>query len=204
MGAKITLHLERELITTSTYDNYFHVTYVASLPICAQIALETAIHTAEPTSNLSHQFVKKLYFFNMIFCHKQMKFFMVGMRADYLYHLSLITDRGQATHICVSNQNIIGSDNGRRQTIIWTDDGMLLIGTLGTNFSEMLIDILLLSFKKMRLKVSSAKWRPFCLGHNVFSEVLSPWLRFPKIALITSLPLASNTNKGTDVDIIGC
>ena len=75
------------------------------------------------------------------------------------------------THICVSNQTIIGSDNGlspgRRQAIIWTNAGLLIIGPLGTNFSEILIEILTFSFKKMRLKVSSAKRRPFCLGLNV-------------------------------------
>ena len=40
---------------------------------------------------------------------------------------------------------IIGSDNGlspgRRQAIIWTNAGILLIGPLGTNFSEILIGI---------------------------------------------------------------
>ena len=46
---------------------------------------------------------------------------------------------------------------------------MLLIGRLGTSFGEILIDILTFSFKKMRLKVSSAKWRPFNLGFNVLS-----------------------------------
>ena len=75
------------------------------------------------------------------------------------------------THICVGKLSIIDSDNGlspvRRQAIIWTNAGMLLIGPLGTNFSEILIEILTLSFKKMRLKVSSAKWRSFCLGLNV-------------------------------------
>ena len=75
------------------------------------------------------------------------------------------------THICVSKQTIIGSDNGlspgRRQAIIWTNAGILLIGTLGTNFSEILIDIRIFSFKKMSLNVSSAKWRPFYLGLNV-------------------------------------
>ena len=43
----------------------------------------------------------------------------------------------------------------------------MLIGPLGTNFSEILIKILTFLFKKMRLKVSSAKRRPFCLGLNV-------------------------------------
>ena len=49
------------------------------------------------------------------------------------------------THICVSKLNIIGSDNGlspgRRQAIIWTNAGILLIGPLGTNFSEILSEI---------------------------------------------------------------
>ena len=75
------------------------------------------------------------------------------------------------THIRVGNLTIIGSDNslspGRHQAIIWTNAGLLLIGPLGTNFSEILIEILTFSFKKMRLKVSSAKRRPFCLGPNV-------------------------------------
>ena len=71
------------------------------------------------------------------------------------------------------NLTTIGSDNdlspGRRQAIIWTNAGILLIGPLGTNFSEISIKILTFSFTKMRLKVSSAKWRPFCLGLNVLS-----------------------------------
>ena len=46
---------------------------------------------------------------------------------------------------------------------------ILLIGRLGTNFSEKSIKILTFSFGKMRLKVSSAKWRPFCLGLNELS-----------------------------------
>ena len=75
------------------------------------------------------------------------------------------------THICVGKLTTIGSDNGlspgRRQAIIWTNAGLLLIGPLGTNFSEILIEILTFSFNKLHLKVSSAKWRPFCLGLNV-------------------------------------
>ena len=75
------------------------------------------------------------------------------------------------THICVNRLTITGSDNGLspgwRQAIIGTNAGILLIGPLGTNFSENSIEILTFSFTKMRLKVSSAKWRPFCLGLNV-------------------------------------
>ena len=44
------------------------------------------------------------------------------------------------THICVGNLTIIGSYNGlspgRRQAIIWTNDGILLFEPLGTNFNE--------------------------------------------------------------------
>ena len=77
------------------------------------------------------------------------------------------------THICVSKLTIIGSDNGlspgRRQAIICTNDGILVIGALGTNFSEMLIEIHTFLFKKIHLKMSSEKWRPFCLGLNVLT-----------------------------------
>ena len=73
------------------------------------------------------------------------------------------------THICVSKLTIIGSDNGlspgRRQAIIWTNAGILLIRTLGTNFSEILGEIHSFSFSKMHLKLSSAKWH-FGLGLN--------------------------------------
>ena len=82
-----------------------------------------------------------------------------------------LTHWGRETHICVGKLTIIASDNGlspgRRQAIIWTDAGILLIGPLGTNFNEILIEIHTFLFKKMRLKMSSAKWRSFCLGLNV-------------------------------------
>ena len=82
-----------------------------------------------------------------------------------------LTHWGRVTHICVSKLSIIGSDNGlspgRRQAIIWTNDGILLIGPLGTNFSEILIKIYIFSFKKMHLKISSGNWQPFCLCLNV-------------------------------------
>ena len=78
------------------------------------------------------------------------------------------------THICVFNLTTIGSDNGltpgRRQAIIWTNDGIALIGPSGTHFSEILIEIHSFSFQKIYLKISSAKWRLFCLGLNVFQR----------------------------------
>ena len=91
-----------------------------------------------------------------------------------------LTHWGRVTHICVSELPIIGSDNGlspdRRQAIIWTNAGILLVGHLGINFSEILIEILTYSFKKMCLKVSSAKRRPFWLGLNVLRMIVSPSL----------------------------
>ena len=78
-----------------------------------------------------------------------------------------LTHWGRVTHICINNLTNIGSDNGfsphRYRAIIWTNDGILLIGPLGPNFSEILIDIQPLSFKKMHFKMSSGKWWPFCL-----------------------------------------
>ena len=84
-----------------------------------------------------------------------------------------LTHWGRVRHICVGKLTNIGSDNGlspgQRQAIIWTNAGILLIWRLGPNFSEILIGIQTFSFKKMYLKISSAKWRPFCLGLNVLT-----------------------------------
>ena len=75
--------------------------------------------------------------------------------------------------MCVSELTMIGSDNGLspdpRQAFILTNARLLLIGPLGTNFSEILIEILTFSLKKMHLKMSSAKRRPICLGLNVLN-----------------------------------
>ena len=79
------------------------------------------------------------------------------------------------THICVGKLTTIGSDNGlspgRRQAIIQTNAGILLIGPLGTNFSEILGEIHVFSFKKTHLKMSFAKLRPFGLGLNMLREM---------------------------------
>ena len=89
------------------------------------------------------------------------------------WEYSSLTHWGRVTHICVSKLIIIGSDNdlspSRCQAIIWTNGGILLIRNLETNFSEILSEIYTFSFKKIHLKMSSRKWRPFCLGHNVLN-----------------------------------
>ena len=90
----------------------------------------------------------------------------------------MLTHWGRVTHICVGNLTTTGPDNGlspgRRQAIIWTNAGILLIGPWGTNFSEILIGIQTFSFKEIHLKMSSAKWRLFCLGLNVLIRG-TPW-----------------------------
>ena len=48
--------------------------------------------------------------------------------------------------------------------IILTNARILIIGPLGTNFNEFLIEIHAFSFTKIHLKMSSGKWRPYCLG----------------------------------------
>ena len=106
--------------------------------------------------------------------------FSVVLKISALYlRTSALTHWGRVTHICVGNLIIIGSDNGlspdQRQAIIWTNARILLIGPLGTNFSQILIEILTFSFNKMCLKL--AKWRPFCLSLNV--------LRLPTVIYAT-------------------
>ena len=78
--------------------------------------------------------------------------------------------------ICISKLTIIGSGKclspGWCQAIIWTSAGRLLIGPLGTNFSESLIEIHTFPCKKMHLKISFAKWCLFCPCPNVLTMML--------------------------------
>ena len=110
------------------------------------------------------------------------------------YEHYVLTHWGLVTHICVGKLAIIGSDNGlpsgRRQAIIWTNAGILLIRPLGTNFSEILIATETFSFKKMHLKISSTKWRPFCLGLNVLTWKF--WYSLLLYGLFSKCPLRKN------------
>ena len=91
---------------------------------------------------------------------------------NYIFIFDL-THWGRVTHICVGKLTIIGSDNGlspeRCQAIIWTNAVILFTGPLGTNFSEISIEIQTFSLKKIRLKMSSAKCCSFRLGLNVLT-----------------------------------
>ena len=96
------------------------------------------------------------------------------MYSFHLFPKLIKTHRGRVTHICVSELNISGSDNGlspgRHQAIIWTNAGILLIGHLGINFNGILIAIYTFSFERMHLKMSFGKWLPFCLSLNVLKK----------------------------------
>ena len=89
------------------------------------------------------------------------------VRFDFKMSFSWTSSIAQPPYFlsCVGNLIIIGPDNGlspgRRQAIIWTNAGILIIGPRGTNFSEIFIGIQAFPFKKMNLKTTSAKWRPF-------------------------------------------
>ena len=80
--------------------------------------------------------------------------------------ICLFTHLGWVKHICASKLTIIGSDNdlspGRRQAIIWNYGGILLIGHLGTNFSETLIQIHENAFQNI-VRILAA----ICIGLNV-------------------------------------
>ena len=75
-----------------------------------------------------------------------------------LTHLPLVLHVMYASVKWVS----FGSGNGLlpvgHQAITWTNPDLLSIGPLGTNFSEIWIEILTFPFKKMCLKMTSAKW----------------------------------------------
>ena len=108
------------------------------------------------------------------------------------------------THICVSKLTIIDSDNGlspgRRQAIIWTHAGILLIWPLEINFSEISIDIHAISLKKIHFKMSSAKWRPFCLGLNVLRIMVMSYLLAIYGGILSQFTLNSNlVNERDDI-----
>ena len=100
----------------------------------------------------------------------------IALKNFHIFYDNILTHWGRVTHICVGKLSIIGSDNGllpgRCQAIIWTNAGILLIGPLGTNLSEILIGIRIFWIKEMQLEMSFAKWCPFCLGLNKLIDIL--------------------------------
>ena len=93
---------------------------------------------------------------------------------------SILTHWGRLTHICASKLTIIGSYNGlspdRLQAIIWTKAGMLLIGPLGKNSGEIIIEIYTFShiqenaFENVVWKMATILSRPQCVRQNTQNE----------------------------------
>ena len=77
-------------------------------------------------------------------------------------------------HIYISKLCHHWFDNGLSpvwwQPTIWTNDGLLSIRPWRTYSIETLVEIQVL-FKKMHLKMSSAKMQPSCLSINVFNTL---------------------------------
>ena len=93
----------------------------------------------------------------------------------YIYIHIHLTHWGREMHVCISDPTTTGSDNGlwpgQCQAIISTNAGILLIGPLGTNFSEILTEIHTFSCKKIHFEMSSAKWCLFLLSLNVLTKL---------------------------------
>ena len=109
------------------------------------------------------QFIEQLHHY-MLRCYQQ----WMKMRPIRFHSLSykshILTYWGRVTHICVSKLTIIGSDNGlspgRRQAIISTNAEILLVRTLGTNFSEILNrHQTILGVYVNKLGTNSVEWR---------------------------------------------
>ena len=88
-------------------------------------------------------------------------------------HYLILTHWGRGTHTCVGILTSIGSDNGlspgRRQAIVWTNAGILLIEPLGTNFSEFRIQnssifIQENAFENVVCEMASILSRPQCVN----------------------------------------
>ena len=114
-----------------------------------------------------------------------------------MIHLwSVLTYWGRVTHICVSKLTIIGSDNGLspgwHQAIIWTNAGILLIRPLGTNLSEILIEIYTFSFKKIHLNMSSGNGDHFVLASAWHGD--SIWLHGSQSTLFQVISLSCQTS----------
>ena len=130
----------------------------------------------------------------------------------HLTGASELTQWGRVTHICINKLTIISSDNsllpGRRQAFIYTNAGILLIGSLETNFSEILIKILTFSLNENVVwKIAAILSWPQCVNiniwktprcycgnavdilHNIFFENLEPklyqmWCFWPAFAAV--------------------
>ena len=171
-GLKIRTHWGpvMHICLTNLYHHWFRQWLVVCL-VPSQYLNQCCIMSTGPLGTNLSQIVFEIQIFSFKKMHLKM---LSGKYQPICLSLNVLTHWGRVTHICVAYLTIIASDNGlspsQRQAIIWTNAGILLIRPLGTNFSEILIDIHTFSFKKMHLKMLFAKRRPFCLNLNVLMQ----------------------------------
>ena len=99
--------------------------------------------------------------FTYLCCYMFSKLASSCCKCDWTWAYDINSSPPSACVRASVNHVSIGSDNGvspiQCQAIIQTNAGLLSIRPLRTNFSEILIKIQNASFKKMHLKMSSAK-----------------------------------------------
>ena len=169
-GSMLLNRIKRSTISFSS-KSLIHCTSCSGHPMFSKITMVAAgvCHSAVQQWNL------------IILSYKRMVIWWDDMR--WLSHW------GWVMLTCICKLTSIGSDNGLspgwRQAIIWTNAAILLIEPLGTNFSEILIEMQTFSLKKIRLKMSSA-------------AILSR-SRYVKCSIsIPNLPVVTDTMSGTD------
>ena len=99
--------------------------------------------------------------------------FFIGtkLRSDIMSSCSVVIESKYGSLQWTNKESAnIFTNMRERQAIITTKSGILLIGPLGSNFSEIFIEIHTFSFKKRLLKISPVKRRPFCLCLNVLTQ----------------------------------
>ena len=99
----------------------------------------------------------------------------------------------------------IGSGNGlspvHRQAITWTNAGLFSVGLMGTNFSEIQIEIQSFSFRKIHLKLRLPKWQPFCPGEMGQFQTGMVWNANPTIYLPVGALASAGTVLTTKFDL---
>ena len=122
------------------------------------------------------------------FVKRNFHFIFLNENSIIMIVFDVLTHWGWVMHICVGNLTIVDSDNGlspgRRQAVIWTNAGILLMEPFRTKLGEIVIEILTFSFKKMHLIVSSAKWRPFCPGGDALIRSQHLYSLVPRTLLL--------------------
>ena len=98
----------------------------------------------------------------------------------YQYPRNGLTHGGRVTHICV---NILDHHWFRSWLVAWSAPSHYLNQcwdivnwTLRNKLQWHLNERHIFSFKKIHLKMSSGKCRPFCLGLHVLSQLVCKWL----------------------------